>query len=175
MAWTSYLNNTYWQADSGEEPCTATWNGSAWVACEYAAANWYWCYLKVTGSWMTGYRPTKIRVTWTGGGTFEELKLEAPNGTLVVNESAATSGTEYDIDPMGDDIYSLWLSDQGGGAFTVTNIEFWTDDPTTTTTTTTTTTAPEAPIVDLPGSQGPSGGEFGTVNEGFGGFGFGWG
>lgn len=42
---------------------------------------------------------------------------------------------------------------------------------TTTTTTTTTTTAPEAPIVDLPANQG--GGPTGTVNEGFGGFGFG--
>lgn len=44
----------------------------------------------------------------------------------------------------------------------------------TTTTTTTTTTAPE-PIVDLASNQGTDGDDSGLVNEGFGGFGFGWG
>lgn len=173
MAWTSIFDNTDWEP--GPVTPGGSWNVDHWDA-RYEPLSDYFVNLEPLSGWETDYRPTKIRVTYTGGQT-QRLILRDNNNNYLINTgfNGYSSGTEITIPWDSYDIQYIEIYNTDSNDFDITNIEFLEDDPTTTTTTTTTTTAPEAPIVDLPGSQGsPGGGEFGTVNEGFGGFGFGW-
>ena len=130
MGWTSYFDNSAWTPDTAEEPCTCSWDGSEWDACEYGSVNWYWVYITVTGSWYSGYRPTKVKVTLSSDMDLDEFILEAPNGNNVLSETGTgISGTEYDI-TLASDIYSWKISTFGGGAFSVTNIEWYEEDAT---------------------------------------------
>lgn len=86
--------------------------------------------LKAIGSWATGFRPTKFRVTWetTGGdGTMDWLGIKYGNFTQAFEVDDSSSGTEHDLSLSADLAAIEFIS---GSQYEVpelyvTNIEFY--------------------------------------------------
>jgi len=118
--WYAPFDNTYWSVSFPG----ASWDGSKWVSSISATLP-----LTELGTWVEGYRPTKIRVTATAGTGPLQLVL-ADGDSNIVNENPYVSGTEVDITGQVSDIASLTVS-ASGQPINVTNIEFYsTTDPT---------------------------------------------
>lgn len=177
MAWVSILDDTYWKDDGSS--LTLVWDGpNDWWDVS-AGSNGARLSALIYGSgWQTDYRPTHVRITYQNSAAFD-LDIRDGHGDFIIDEALYVSGTEVAMnhDPTGDVGNDIWRINFGAlGAYPdatieITDIEFLEDDPTTTTTTTTTTTAPP---FEASASQG-GGADAGIINEGFGGFGFGWG
>lgn len=95
MGWEVHHDNSDWSGDAH-----TTWDSgnSRWDIDGDGVGT-----LTVAGSWYSGYRPTHIRVDYSGSGGQEILVLDSNGGTLVEDTSynsldeIALSFTSYDI------------------------------------------------------------------------------
>lgn len=90
-----------------------------------------------SGTWHVGFEPTQVRVTFTGA-TAEGLSCYLVDSAAATLNSTTTLWTGFDIDSdlvAGEDI--SYFQFYAGDSFTVTKIEFYGDDVTTTEWTTT--------------------------------------
>lgn len=149
--WVSILDNTKWQ--DGGAKATFTWNVGGW---------WEWAgapgtgYLEAIGTWADGFRPTMVRVTYSGTLP-SELQVVDDTLTVVGSDGYYHSGSAIEFIPfLSNDIFQLrfnvWDSD-----LNITNIEFRHPGYTSTTSSTTTTTTTATLPFMLPASDGPSG------------------
>jgi len=121
-AWTAYFNNTKWQIWSLGG--YGAWSGSVWVGEFDAFDLGYYLHIEVIGSWSVGYRPTKIRPTFSVAG------LNKAPGFVVVDSGWGTlagsipclSGQELSFSFGVNDIYYIQCTHTA--PFNVTNIEF---------------------------------------------------
>ena len=96
------------------------WNGDSWTIGNQSGYNYF---LSAIGNWATGYRPTKVRVTFTGADT-AALFIGGTTKTICSNSPYA-SGEEAELDfSGGEDINALYLHISGYTDLTITNIEF---------------------------------------------------
>lgn len=86
--------------------------------------------LSELGTWVENYRPSKIRVTFTGA-TNVSLVIADINGDIIaevgnIGNYIYTSGTEVELDfvTYGEDINFLGMIAANGNIFSITNIEF---------------------------------------------------
>ena len=118
MGWVEKTSNSYWSSGGMG---SGTWTGTEWEAVD--AEGIYSLIVLEVGTWNVGYRPTKIRFTFTGSSISAEVKntgLTAINTPLTIS----TSPAELDLSfSAGLDIRSLTLQDTA--SFTVSKIEFW--------------------------------------------------
>ena len=112
-SWVAHFDNTEW-----ETVFPGVWTGSAW-----SDSGVLFIPLTELGTWVEVYRPTKIRVTFTGGGT-RDILLKDTENNFIAHETTASSEQEIDITFEGYDIEALQIQDTVGN-FTVTNIEFF--------------------------------------------------
>jgi len=76
------------------------------------------------GGWEVGYRPSKIRITFTGIANLDLYFRDTAFQYLVTEGQTITSGQELDITFSGNDIRSLLVWSFTENPFSVTNIEF---------------------------------------------------
>jgi hypothetical protein len=116
-SWDVHFDNTDWSVFG-----KGTWSGSQWDAT--TGKGGYGVFLDQLGTWVNGYRPTKIRITHTAGvGVDIDIQLEDSNGDNIVNFVPAATGQEIDITFGSYDIMTLFMYGSAN-AFSVTNIEF---------------------------------------------------
>jgi hypothetical protein len=112
-AWEEITSDTYW---TPAWVCTPTWNGSAWTSGEEQMT----CLnLQAIGTWENGYRPTKIRFTFTGTMVVDIYDTEM--NSIGIGGSGITSGTEYDLTIVGYDL----LGFASTGEAILSKIEFY--------------------------------------------------
>jgi len=125
-AWQSFFDNTKWV------PVTyGTWDGSKWNSTAYGPGegnDTQEFRLEVIGTWYSGFRPTKVRVTHNN--------IVADLGDLIVYDNlnpregfsayVSLSEKEFSLVGSNSDILRLALgSQQGAAQFSITNIEFY--------------------------------------------------
>jgi len=105
--WLNYTSDAYWSCLAN---CT-TWNGSVWTESGPGLA------LQEAGTWNVDFRPTKLKVTYSGGGpaTITLYYGGAPGDS----DTNYTSGDEIPL-TVTDDITRIDLYMTG----TVSVIEF---------------------------------------------------
>lgn len=117
--WVDRTDNTYWYDTGGG----GYWDGDSWYA------GWEHVLIALqTGdnaNWYVGFRPTKIRLTFTGAGS--GFSVRNYGGTIYIAGTASsttiTSGQEIDLDfSEGEDLGRIYMS---GGEIDVTKIEFY--------------------------------------------------
>jgi len=157
MAWLSYFDDTYWQAAAGP-PWRDFSANNWWESVSYTSGN---LEVKTGETWNVGFKPTKIRLTFTVAGADSLISLNLLDSSLtqswtggVISDIA--TGQEIDISDPGADLEEMQMASFDGAALIITNIEFFTAD------------IPK----EVAGSQG-GGANLGINNQGFGGFGFG--
>ncbi len=130
ISWTQRFDDADW------EPQTGFGSGGVWddanqewdselVGSQQRVRLWD------IGTWGESYRPTKLRVTWVGGGT-KDIFLHDEDGNAInpdaADSLALSSGHEINLNTWTD--YDIWglaiqaIGDDMGVAFSVTNIEF---------------------------------------------------
>lgn len=121
VQWVSHFDNTEWvpQAPFG------TWTGSAWDA----GFSVIWGVVLIdTGTWADSYRPSKIRVTFSGADTaLTVVFYDATQAVIIATEiSTYSTGKELDIDWVpAEPLDGFKLLFQGAeGSFQLDNIEF---------------------------------------------------
>lgn len=131
--WLSYFDNTRWETGSGYGSWDAA--NSRWEADQVPGYSWYRFRPFELGTWVEGYKPDYLRVTFSGVTTLT-IYLRATDNTWIVAHSCylgtgATSGEILLIDwsgvPSSDDIYYLYCYTDDcplDAVFYVTNIEF---------------------------------------------------
>ena len=111
--WVSYIDPSYWSIVQG------TWAGTYWTSTPSLG-------LEVTGAWATGFRPTKVRVTFNGP---TEGGIDINNNGLegVLHQHPAYSEVEYDLSwSEGLDMVAFGVvSHDGSSTINVTDIEFF--------------------------------------------------
>lgn len=121
LPWEVRFDNTYWDALAAPAP-GVTWDGSKYFVTASGPSQYG---LERIGTWANGYKPTKIRVTFTlTAGTVDfNLTGVFPSWGTITNQ---TSGmVEWSISYPGMDIYRLYFSGMDAGAtLEITNIEF---------------------------------------------------
>lgn len=119
MGWVdTYFDNTYWTPSYG----AATWDGSKWIISGGPPEE---VFIRL-GTWTSGYRPTKIKLTITGGSPSYLSVRDYTGGTAVLGEdSSYYSDKELDLDfSSGEDIGRLYI---GWDYFNITAISFYED------------------------------------------------
>lgn len=124
MGWVQHFDDTKW------EPIFTNWawDGTKWVA---NPATWF-PVLTVIGTWADAYRPTKVRIAFTGSPDYMRV-ADGANFAHYVNDSYA-SGIEVDLDwtdqgaHVMTDIYGLTVGFIASAIRTITNIEFYEAD-----------------------------------------------
>jgi len=113
--WYQVLSDEAWTPGPG-----VSWSGSSWDSAFGLTG------LSELGAWNVGYRPTKMRITYTG--TFTQIQLVDTNFDTIANDVAPASGQEIDITFGSFDIKDLNIF--ASGAWSITNIEFYSEaDP----------------------------------------------
>ncbi len=116
--WTSHFDNTEWDEVA---PGAGFWNGTQWEAEDQGA---FWgIIISDIGAWASGYRPSKMRVTFTGVGSI---------GSFAVQDDAAGSIGGVAGYVSLDDIVLTFGANDGFkitaagplSVFYITNIEF---------------------------------------------------
>ena len=118
MGWVAHFDNSDWEISS-----LGTWDTDHWDSELFGSD--YWVLLGDIGTWASAYRPTKIRVTFTGQTTLVLTLADGLGGeTDLVSDEAATSGEEFEITWGEGDIATLNFQTDAGN-FVITNIEFY--------------------------------------------------
>jgi hypothetical protein len=112
--WVQHFDNTEWTATTG------AWSSDHW---ESAGTNDSQIVLIPNGSWVTGYRPSKVRVTITGVPDVT-LQIIDTGWANICNYPGYESLDEAVISFTSYDIKSLSLY-KNPGPYSVTNIEFY--------------------------------------------------
>jgi len=124
--WVQIFNNSYWTCCTGcGEPFTCSWTGSEWSLANGDGGEGY---IIVKGSWADGYRPTKIRVTytyfvWASGDDDIYVRNSSSFWGTIGSDSSYSSMKELELSNTSGDIYTLrfgYPSDVD-----ITNIEFF--------------------------------------------------
>ena len=114
--WISIFDNTRWAANSG------TWDGAKWTN-----GGGYFD-LDPIGTWATGFRPTNIRISFTGGSACSYDLNDAFSSAIVSPSGIATGVAANPPYPLvyvtGTDITNLELQVNSPPG-TITNIEFY--------------------------------------------------
>jgi len=131
--WQTYFDNTIWEDLEGG----ATWNSELeqWDSVTFAYPGVGLAPLTEPSPWASGFRPSKIRVTWTPDIplTMELRSFDFPtNELLSTNVSAGEYGTvtpsgmgTFDIEWTSNDLTLLTFTNYADStSFSVTNIEF---------------------------------------------------
>jgi len=108
--WQVHFDNTQWGPLS-----STTWTGSSWSSSGFEIL------LVTFVGWASGYRPTKVRASFTGPAT-ADLRLYDSSLNIIASNASYVSGAEENITFVGNDILRFGL---GYGAMTCTNIEFF--------------------------------------------------
>ena len=96
-----------------------SWNDGSWTIGTQSGYDYF---LSPIGNWVVGYRPTKVRVTFTGADT--AALFIGTVATTIYSNGAYASGEEAELDfSENDDIAVLYLY-SGFTEFIITNIEF---------------------------------------------------
>jgi hypothetical protein len=119
-SWNPFFDNNYWEPSLGE---SCYWDSTAvvWVSGPF--------YLQtdVIGTWQLGFRPTQIRITSTSpieNIVLHDSTLGPPFLVNAYQFPGSTVRTE-NITYYGNDIGMLFVTIENGGAFVITNIEFY--------------------------------------------------
>jgi len=126
---TTYFDNTYWTPDT-----YGTWTGSGWLAT--IEPNEYIVQLEPLGGWEVGFRPTKMRLTWTEGqDPISLVRLRDTDGNFIVNLTSYSynMGDDITINWQGFDIDYIYVSAYPNVSFTLTSIGFYDEAVTSTT------------------------------------------
>ena len=111
---------------------SCSWDGDKWTLGSESGATWW---LKPTGTWAVGFKPTKAAITFTGGEDDRcRLVIASAEATLVFADPYA-SGEEVDLDwwdPVSTILTRIIMCKVGGNAhpypqFVITDIEFLAD------------------------------------------------
>ena len=135
VAWTEIFTNSYWEgvAVPPSELLSIRWETDHWKVynCDYTAdGKWARLNVKTGTTWATGYRPSKCRVTFSGGSDPVKIRLYDTAHVVMAEELSAVSPAVIDLDfSSGLDIHFLTICDAVIGShsalsFYVTNIEF---------------------------------------------------
>ena len=122
MGWVDKTSNTYWTGDAN----------ISWVTDHWAYVNTMnVAFLTPTGGWEEGYRPTHIRLTFSGAEVYI-LQLHGYNETESGGGSIAgfgniDSGVSKEISYIGGDIWRFYI--QIFGSWNITKIEFYEEEP----------------------------------------------
>ena len=120
--WVSIFDNTDW-----ENSQNAAWSTDRWVLDLSAGTQ---AQLGELGTWVEGFRPTKIRVTFAGGYN-DTATLEIAAGgedPLIADVDNYVSGAEAALNFAGIDIWRLIVRRTEGPPapdYEITNIEFY--------------------------------------------------
>jgi hypothetical protein len=114
--WQSILDDTKWVANSG------TWDGVKW-----SSGSGYFD-LDAIGTWATGFRPTNMRVSFTGGSTISYTLYDAFS-SAITNPAGVANGVAINpplplIYTTGTDITNIALQASSPPG-TITDIEFY--------------------------------------------------
>ena len=110
-AWVgTYFNNTRWTSIS-----------PAWWITDHWSSSGAEVVISAIGGWQIDYRPTKIRVFFTGEATQAMSLRNSTGGVTFVSDNAYVSGRELDLN-LTSNIGRLYL---GYGNINVTAIEFY--------------------------------------------------
>jgi len=108
--WVQHFDNADWSPNNG------TWDGTKWLLGSDLNIE-----LVPIGTWANGYRPTKMRVTFEGGGT---VNMCIPDGVpyqfIVENSSYSSAGEET----CAFSSYDISKYVHTGAGANITNIEF---------------------------------------------------
>ena len=120
--WTQYFDNNYWQSWMN-----ASWDSgnSRWeldLTSNHTQAG-----LQVTGSWYQGYRPTKIRCTFTGSPSDTMTLHPSGEGASMGVASPCSSLQEVSLSWSGTNMGTLYWNwnPSPSATYYVTNIEFY--------------------------------------------------
>ena len=117
MGWEVHLDDTNWTGTIG------TWGSGVWTSSGGQIL------LQEAGTWVEGYRPTKVKVTHTLDVSKDlQLRVRNSDGTVTYGtNSDYTSDAELNLtySPDGDigRLYATNMTDTTN--FTVTNIQFY--------------------------------------------------
>jgi len=114
--WVQRFDNTFWESYSG-----ASWTGSVWAFADPEEEAE--CELTPIGNWAYRYRPTKIKLTLSGGG--DPYIAVVDKKTWILDEGFISSGAHLPLTFHGRDIERLQLQNLSDPNMTVTNIEFY--------------------------------------------------
>lgn len=116
--WDDRTSNEYWELNPAHP--YGTWTGSGWLS-DITGSGVYYVALVPTGSWATGYRPTKVRITFSDTSDISFVMRDTNDNTLC-DERSYLSETVIDMAFIALDIGKFWtLCDF---QFTITKIEF---------------------------------------------------
>lgn len=119
--WQEYFTITYWYCGAG-----CDWTGSVWdFVIPYLFSKGI-LFVRTSNHWADDYRPTKIRITYTGTD-ITSLKVRDTDYNDIADPpgSAYSSGTELDLDFTPDlDLDSIVIKNSVGTT-TFTQIEFY--------------------------------------------------
>lgn len=113
MGWESHYNNVDWTNSSSG----CSWNTDHWDVTSSGAS------IFDPAAWANGYRPTKVRCTFSGSPSTITLRVYDEGMNKIVEDFSYTSGKEVDISFGSDDISAVsWSADVIN--IDVTNIEW---------------------------------------------------
>jgi hypothetical protein len=113
-SWVSYFDDNYWEINDN-----GTWQAGD---NEWASSGGGELALLSIGTWVEGYRPTQIRITFTG---VPNVSFTLGDGTHTISSAGSySSGVAQDITFVGNDIATLDMGQTDNDPFQVTNIEF---------------------------------------------------
>jgi len=119
--WKQYFDNNHWYCGAN-----CTWTGSTWSFVLAFAFTKGILNVQTAHGWASGYRPTKIRVTYTGTSITRLIVRDTDYNEITdPPDSAYASGTERALDfTPGLNLDSIVIYN-GAGTTVFTNIEFF--------------------------------------------------
>jgi len=121
----AYQGPPNWQShydDSDFDAYYGAWNVDKWDSQYDGVYDEELVILDVLGTWYEDYRPTKMKITYTGGDT---LVISAQDSSApIMTPGPYASGAEIDLTWDGDDLAFISIVSTLPSSFSVTNIEW---------------------------------------------------
>jgi len=121
--WVSYFDNTCWDP---RFVGYGTWDGSKWISG--FAGGHYGFNQDAQGAWYVGYRPTKMKITFSGVPAVSLCVFDANNDIMALYDTCNyTSEAEITLSWGAHDLAKFTASTDGCGTeneWYITNIEF---------------------------------------------------
>lgn len=115
--WEAQFDNTIWEMEV--HVSQPTWDGSKWTITDNSD-----CVLEELGTWVNGYRPTKVRLSLSPtSATIGGCQLEDTAWNWISSDTDVTHLQEVDIAWQGADIRYFHFGINNNG-INITNIEF---------------------------------------------------
>ena len=113
-SWVDKTSSTLWTAPQGY------WSTDHWQTGQPGQI-----LLITNGAWASGFRPTKVKITFTGI-TFLDLYVKDFSGGQTIGSISLMSGIGYDISSWvwSTNMGRLDFQDTGYGSFGISKIEF---------------------------------------------------